>query len=91
MGREGEPRLENKCDDAGPVEYKIRGEVFLHVMPPNVVHNEWECVQERKDEKGIGYPSVEDLKSLMRNSREQCDPVRLGRGCTDTVSIPKVS
>lgn len=25
---------------------------------------------------------MEDLKSLVRNSREQCDPIRLARGCT---------
>ena len=76
------PRLEDQCNDAGPVEDKIRSEVVLHVMPPDVVHNEWECVQERKDKEGIGNPSVEDLKSLVRDSRKQCDPVRLTRRCT---------
>lgn len=56
--------------------------MILHVMPPNVVHNEWECVQERKDKEGVRDPSVEDLKLLVRNSSEQCDPVRLTRSCT---------
>jgi hypothetical protein len=54
----------------------------LHVMPPNVVHNEWERVQKGQDKEGIGDPSVEYLKSLVRHSCEQCDPVRLTRCCT---------
>lgn len=82
MRRKGKPGLENQGNDAGPVEDKIRSEMVLHVMPPNVVHNKWKCMQERKDKEGIGNPSVENLKSFMRNSCEQCDPVRLGRGCT---------
>jgi hypothetical protein len=78
----GQPGLENERNDAGPVEYEIGSEMGLHVMRPNVEHNEWECMQERKDKEGIGNPSVENLKSLVRNSREQCDPVRLTGGCT---------
>lgn len=54
----------------------------LHVVPPNVVHDEWKCVQERKEKEGIGDPSVEDLKSLVGNSGQQCDPIRLCCGCT---------
>jgi hypothetical protein len=57
----------------------------LHVMPPNVVHNEWEGVQKREDKKGIGNPSVKDLKSFVRDSREKCNPVRLSRRCTGKV------
>jgi hypothetical protein len=51
-------------------------------MPMDVVHNEGECVQERKNEKGISNPSMEDLKSLVRHSGEQRDPIGLTRGRT---------
>lgn len=53
MRRKGKPRLENERNDAGPVEYEIRSKMGLHVMRPNVEHDKWECVQERKDEEGI--------------------------------------
>ena len=56
--------------------------MLLHVMPPNMINNEWECVHERKDEECIGNPSVEDLKSLVGDSCEQCNPIRLSRSCT---------
>jgi len=44
--------------------------MLLHVVPMNMVDNEGECVHECKDEEGVGNPSVEDLESLMRDSRE---------------------
>jgi hypothetical protein len=80
--RKGQPRLEDQCDDAGPVEEEIASELFFHVMPTNVVHDEGECMQERQDKESVGNPSVENLKSLVRNSREKRDPVCLTRGCT---------
>lgn len=63
--------------------------MVLHIMPPNMVHDEGERVQERKNKEGIRNPSVEDLKPLVRDSRKQRDPVRLSCGCTDSISILK--
>lgn len=82
MGHKGKPRLKKECDNAGPIEYKTRSKMRLHIMPPNVVHNEWKGMQERKDKKGIGYPSVKDLESLIRNSGKQCNPICLARSGT---------
>jgi hypothetical protein len=55
----------------------------FHIMPSNMEHNEREGMQECKDEKGVGDPSVEDLKFFVRSSREQRNPVRLARRCTE--------
>jgi hypothetical protein len=41
----------------------------LHVMPVNVIDNEGKCVHEGEDKEGVGDPSMEDLESLVRNSR----------------------
>lgn len=65
----GKPGLDKECNDASPIEYKIFCKMLLHIMPPNMKHNEWKCVQEREDKEGIGDPSMEDLKSLVRNPR----------------------
>lgn len=65
MGCKGQPRLEDQRNDTGPVEEKGRGEMFLHVVPVDVIYNERERVHERKDEERIGNPSVEDLESLV--------------------------
>lgn len=65
--------------------------MMLHVMPPDVVYNEWECVQERKDKKGVGNPSMEDLKPLVRNSGEQCNPISLARSCAGYCQCLKIS
>lgn len=81
MRRKGEPCLKDQRNDAGPVEYKIGRKVVLHVIKPDVIYNEWECVHECKHEKRIGNPSVKDLESLVRNSRKQCDPIRFACGC----------
>lgn len=56
--------------------------MMLHIMPSYVVHNERKGVQQCEDKEGIGNPSVEDLKFLVRDSCEQCDPIRLTRSCT---------
>lgn len=82
MRRKSEPCLKNQRNDAGPVKYKIGRKMVLHVLKPDVVYDEWECVHESKDKKGIGNPSVEDLEFLVRNSCQQCDPIRLACGCT---------
>jgi hypothetical protein len=55
-------------------------------MPVNVIHNKGECMHERKNEESIGDPSVKDLKPLMRNTRKECDPIRLARRCTSNIS-----
>lgn len=49
-------------------------------MKPDVIDDKWEGVHERKEEEGIGGPSVEHLELLMGNSREERDPVCLSRG-----------
>jgi hypothetical protein len=82
VGCEGQPRLEDNRNDAGPVEQKIRGEMLLHIVPVDVVYDERERVHEGKDKEGIGNPSVEDLESLVRNACEERDPVRFTRRCT---------
>lgn len=53
MGHECKPCLENDSNDTSPVEQQTPCEVSLHIVPMNVVHNEWERVQERKDQEGI--------------------------------------
>lgn len=54
---------------------------MLHVLKLDMVYNEWECVHEGKDKKSIRNPSVEDLEFFVRNSRQQCDPIRFACGC----------
>lgn len=87
MRCQGKPRLKYQRNDTGPVEYEARGEVLLHVMPPNMVHNKRESVHEREDKEGVRNPPVENLKFLMRNSREQGDPIGLAGGCTALTSV----
>jgi hypothetical protein len=82
MGRECKPCLNKDCDNAGPIEHKIISKVMLHIMPPNMVYDEWKGVQESKDKEGIGYPSVENLKSLVGDASKQCNPIRFARSCT---------
>ena len=69
--RKGKPGLRNEGNDSSPVKENITfRNLFHHVMKPDVVHNEWERVHERKEEKGIGDPSVENLQFLVGNSSE---------------------
>lgn len=65
MRCEGEPRLKNQCEYTGPVEQKTRCEVFFHVMPVNVVHDEGKGMEKSEDEEGVRYPAMENLKPLM--------------------------
>jgi hypothetical protein len=44
-----------------------------------VIDDEWKCMHKGKDEKSVGYPSVEHLKLLVRYTRKEGDPVRLAR------------
>lgn len=53
MRHEREPSLKDQCDDTSPVEQEAGSEVILHVMPVDMVHNEWECVEKRKDKESI--------------------------------------
>lgn len=81
VGCKGKPGLENQRNDASPVKYSAaHRHLHDHIMEPDVVDDEWKGMHERKEEEGIGGPSVEHLEPLMRNSREERDPVRLGRG-----------
>jgi hypothetical protein len=79
----GKPRLQDNCYNTSPVEKEIRTEMRLHIMRPNMEHDEGERVQERQGEEGVSYPSVEHLKLLVRDTGEQCDPIRLG--CCGTI------
>lgn len=44
MRHESKPSLADKCHNSSPVEQQISGEVALHVVPVNVVYDEWKCV-----------------------------------------------
>jgi hypothetical protein len=68
MRHEGEPCLEDDRNYTRPIKDQALGEMHLHIMPVNVVYNEGECVQERKDEESVSDPSVEHLEPLMRHS-----------------------
>jgi hypothetical protein len=81
----GKPRLKNNCYNTCPVEKETRTEMVLHVMRPNMNHDERERVHERQYEEGIGDPSVEHLKLLVRDTGDQSDPIRLG--CCGTIQI----
>jgi hypothetical protein len=37
----------------------------FHIMPMDMVHDEWERVQERQKKESIRDPAVEDLQSLV--------------------------
>ena len=81
VGCKGKPSLENQRNNASPVKYSaVHRHFHDHIMEPDVKDDEWESVHERKEEEGIGDPSVEQLQLLMRNSREERNPVRLTRG-----------
>lgn len=52
-------------------------------MPVYMINDEGERMNERKNEEGVGDPSVEYLQPLVRNAGEERDPVRLARRCTE--------
>lgn len=66
MRCKGKPSLEDQRNDAGPVEYgAVHRHFHYHIMPVDMVDDEWKGVHQCQNEKGIGSPSVEDLKVLM--------------------------
>jgi len=86
----GKPRLENESDNTGPVENETRFKSGFHIMPTDVVYDERERMEKRKDEEGVRAPAVEHLQPLVRDAGEQCDPVRLGCGRTEHVSLERM-
>lgn len=79
MGRKGKPSLQNDGYDAGPVKYQAHFKLHDHIVKPDVKDNKGKRMHKREEEKGVGYPSVEHLELLVRDTREECDPVRLSR------------
>lgn len=65
MRHESEPRLTYEGHDTCPVEKETRREMGFHVMPMDMVYNEWECVQKGENEEGIRNPSMENLQSFV--------------------------
>lgn len=61
----GKPSLEDDGDNACPVEEETHLHLHHHIMESYMVDDERECVHQRKNKKGVGYPSVEHLKLLM--------------------------
>jgi len=45
MRHKGKPGLEDDCDDTSPVKDKAGGKVLLHVVPANVIDDEWKGMQ----------------------------------------------
>lgn len=87
VGCKGKPGLEDEGHDACPVKDKTHLKLHYHVAKSDVIDNEGKCMHKGKDEKRIGYPSVEDLKLLVRDAREERDPVRLARRCAAEQSV----
>ena len=79
MRKKGKPSLKYKRNDSRPGEKQVVGKVLLHIIPVDVVYDERESVQQRKQEEGICNPPVEHLESFVRYSCEQGDPVCLAR------------
>ena len=44
MRHESKPGLEYKRNDTRPVEQQTGREMRFHIMPADVVHDEWECM-----------------------------------------------
>ena len=60
MRRKGKPSLEYERDDAGPIKYgAVHRNFHDHIVPPDVINDKWKGVHKRKEEKGVGDPSVE--------------------------------
>lgn len=53
------PSLDNKSNDACTVEHETPSKIFLHVMKPKVIDNEWKCVNKCEDKEGTVNPSME--------------------------------
>jgi len=82
MRKKGKPSLEYKRNDSGPVEKQIVGKMLLHIIPVDVVYDERESMQQRKQEEGICNPPVEHLESFVGYACEQGDPICLARRST---------
>ena len=53
-----------------------------HVVESDVVDNERKRMHQSEDEECIRGPSVKDLEFLMRDTRQERDPIRLAGSCT---------
>lgn len=81
MRKKREPSLEYKRNNTCPVEEEVICEMLLHVIPMDVVYDERESMQQRKQKEGIGDPSMEYLESFVRYASEQRNPVCLASRC----------
>jgi hypothetical protein len=81
MRHKCEPCLEYDGDYSSPVEQQARRKVIFHVMPVDVIHNEWECMQKSQDKEGISNPSMKHLELFVRHSGHQGNPIGLGCSC----------
>ena len=77
MRCESKPGLEDKCNNACPVEEEAHLYLHHHVVKSDMVDDERKGVHERKNKKGVGDPSVKHLKLLMRNPSQKGDPTCL--------------
>lgn len=82
MRSKSKPSLKNKCHNPSPVKQSTHHSNFHnHIMKPDMIDNEGKSMHKCQEEKGIGRPAMEDLKPLVRNSCEKCDPIRLACSC----------
>jgi hypothetical protein len=66
--RKGKPGLENQGDDTSPIEQKAHLKMHLHIVKSDMIDNKREGVQEIQYKKGVSYPSMKYLESLVRDA-----------------------
>jgi hypothetical protein len=72
----GQPSLKYQRNDACPVENcGALGDLFDHVVVPDVKDDEWERMHQCEDEEAVSRPSVEDLQLLVGHPRHKRDPI----------------
>lgn len=79
MRRKSKPSLQNDGYDAGPVKYQAHLKLHDHIVKSYVKDDKGKRMHKCEEEKSVRYPSMEYLELLVRDTREECDPVRLGR------------
>lgn len=78
VGCKSKPSLQDDGYDACPIKYQTHLKLHDHIAKSDVKDDEGKRVHKCEEEKSVGYPSVEHLELLVRDTREKCDPVRLG-------------
>lgn len=78
VGAESEPCLENKRDNASPIIKSAHHRHFHdHIVPSDVVDNEWECMHEGEKEEHVRDPAMQHLELFVGDSCEERDPIGL--------------